>query len=326
MKFLRRKVSDTNGADFFQFTKRHYGIANPDKTIFYIKEDNENVGFFAMYRYWLEYIYFADICGYVPVVHAGEHFAYKEKKPVNKTKNAFEYFFKQPTKIGIASMRMSCNVVHSELLHREMVEMVLTGKICHYKYNRQYLYMMARIVKKYIHFNDNTKLYIENAIKELGIESEKVLGIHIRGTDFRAKYDNHPIYVTEDEYFEKIDELLQKRAYDKLFLATDDKRILENFIKKYGRRLCYYKDTERGDKNRSVIFDTEDREQHKYLLGLEVIRDMYTLSKCDSLIAGLSQVAICAQIHKIARGERYTTLLTIDKGIYRNSHIFNSSR
>lgn len=97
---------------------------------------------------------------------------------------------------------------------------------------------------------------------------------------------------------------------------------MKSFENKYGEKLCYYKDVERGSTNKSVAFCKNNREQHKYLLGLEVIRDMYTLSKCDSLIAGVSQVPICAQINKISRGEKYEVVKIIDKGINRNSHIF----
>lgn len=49
---------------------------------------------------------------------------------------------------------------------------------------------------------------------------------------------------------------------------------------------------------------------------------MYTLSMCTGLIAGISQVAICAQINKLARGEQYKDLKIIDKGINVNNHIF----
>lgn len=308
--------------DIFRLRQRHYGPANLEKTIYYIEEDNASLGFFAMYRYWLEYLYFADICGYTPVIHAGNNFTYREKKPVNKTTNPFEYYFLQPATISIKEAKISSKVIQSDIVHRKMVELIFTGKVCNYKYNNRYLYMMGHIVKKYIKFNDYTKRYISKSVEKLGFSNERVLGVHIRGTDFRAKYDNHPMYVTEDDCFEEINRILEKNNYNKIFVATDDKRILANFVRKYGEKIIFYKDVERSSVNKSVAFSHNSREHHKYLLGLEVIRDMYTLSKCDSLVAGISQVAICAQINKVSRGEKYKDIKIIDKGFYKNGHIF----
>jgi hypothetical protein len=78
----------------------------------------------------------------------------------------------------------------------------------------------------------------------------------------------------------------------------------------------------RSSKNQSVAFEKNERKHNKYKLGLEVIRDMYTLASCDGFIGGISQVAICAQINKVANKESYEDLIVIDKGIYNNSRIF----
>lgn len=292
------------------------------RVVYFIEEDNKDLGFCAMYRAWLEYIYLADVCGMIPVIQAGEHFAYREDGMINGTRNAYEYYFSQPATIGIREARKKKDVLYSQVYHRQMVALVLTGKCAHYGYTKRYMYEMARIVRKYIKFNEQTQTYVTVGIKKLGIEDAKVLGVHIRGTDFRAKYDNHPVYVTEEDCFREVDRLMQEKEYEKIFLATDDVRILKNFREKYGNKICFYKDVERSNKNKSVAFSKNSRKQHRYLLGLEVIRDMYTLSKCSGLVAGVSQVAICAQIHKLACRQRYEDIKIIDKGIYKNGHMF----
>lgn len=72
-----------------------------------------------------------------------------------------------------------------------------------------------------------------------------------------------------------------------------------------------------SDKNCPVYLDIE-RVEHKYLLGLEVVRDMYALSYCNGLIAGLSQVSICSRIVKKSRKEEYEYLKIIDHGLNNN--------
>ena len=88
------------------------------------------------------------------------------------------------------------------------------------------------------------------------------MGVHIRGTDFRGCYNNHPIYVDAQDCFHVIDRLLDNKKYNKVFVATDDKRILTKFIAKYGNRMCYYKDVVRSDKNVSVAFRKEKRKNN----------------------------------------------------------------
>lgn len=320
-KLTERKTC--NIVEYLNLIPKHYGKDHEDKTIYYICENNKNLGFFAMYRYWLEYLYFADICGYYPVIYSGKDFNYLEEKKICGTNNAFEYYFKQPTEIELQQVRSMQAVIHSQVSHRQVVEFVCTGKYNNYKYTQNYLQMMSNIIKKYVKFNEKTARFIKNGLDEMNISDNITLGVHIRGTDFRMRYNNHPIYVTVQECFSVIDQLLDKKKYSKIFIATDDKRILEQFIKKYGNCLCYYKDVVRSDKNVSVAFGNEFRENHKYKLGLEVIRDMYTLALCNGLVAGLSQVAVCAQMNKLARDETYDDLEIINKGIYKNYNDFS---
>lgn len=309
-------------AECINLYPKRYGKENRDKIIYYICEDNGEFGFFAMYRCWLEYLYFADICGYVPVIHAGHHFAYAENSLAAKTKNPFEYYFVQPAGVGVHEVKESYRVVFSNLLHREIVELVYTGKYGAYWYTQDYLKVMGNIVSKYMRFNDFTWNYICNGLKRLEIERDRVLGIHIRGTDFKSGFHNHPICLAAEDCFSTIDEMFELKKYDKVFVATDDKRLLNRFIEKYGNKMCCYEDVFRNNRNKSVIFEESARKKHKYRLGLEVLRDMYTLSMCDGLIAGISQVAVCAQINKIALGKVYEDLIIINKGINKNHRMF----
>lgn len=306
--------------DIFQLKQRKYGLLNPNKIIYYINESNNILGFFAMYRYWMEYLYFADICGYYPVINVEKDFAYSEDKSVMGMNNAFDYYFEQPAGISIKEVGRSSKVINSNVIHREMVELVLTGKRSHYDCNTRYIKLMGEIVDKYLKFNCITQKYVNESLDKLLVESDHMLGVHVRGTDFRKKYNNHPVFVSEKDCFNAIEVMLNQNKYNKIFVATDDQNILDAFIREYGDIICYYKDVVRSSDLKSVAFHTNERKSHKYKLGLEVIRDMYTLSICSGLVAGISQVAICARINKVSRKEKYENVTIIDKGIYRNGH------
>ena len=47
--------------NIFQPEQHRLGNKNKGKIVYLIEEDNENLGFFAMYRRWIEYLYFAHI-------------------------------------------------------------------------------------------------------------------------------------------------------------------------------------------------------------------------------------------------------------------------
>lgn len=326
MKGLKKTFvrKSENLFEYLNLCPQKYGRENRDKIIYYICEDNANMGFFAMYRSWLEYLYFSDICGYVPAIYAGRHFAYKEENHALGTRNPFEYYFVQPAGLGLHEVKNSYKVVTSNLLHREIVELVYTGKYGEYWYTQDYLRTMGNIVNKYVRFNEVTWKYICNGLEKLNIQNNKVLGAHIRGTDFKRGFNVHPVYLTAEDCFSAIDGILEVKKYDKIFVATDDKRLLNQFLEKYGSKMCCYKDVFRNDKDKSVVFEKSTRKNHKYRLGLEVLRDMYTLAVCDGLVAGISQVAVCAQINKIATGTMYEDLKIINKGINRNFKVFRN--
>lgn len=320
---MRLKKEEINFVKYLKLEPKHFGLNNKGKTIYYICENNGALGFFAMYRYWLEYLYFADICGYSPVISAGNKFAYKEEKRVLGKSNPFEYYFYQPAEIGLKQAKLSYHVICSHILHRIIVELVYTGRYCDYLYNYNYLQAMSKIVKKHIKFNAVTRQFITSGLNKLDFKDKKIIGVHVRGTDFRSNYNRHPVSITAEDCFSEIEKMLTENKYDKIFVATDDKRILNRFLARYGNKVCYYMDVVRNDRNRSVIFEEKNAEKNKYRLGLEVIRDMYTLAKCDALVAGISQVAVCAQINKLAMEEVYENITIIDKGINKNLRSFN---
>ncbi len=48
-------------------------------------------------------------------------------------------------------------------------------------------------------------------------------------------------------------------------------------------------------------FIDDERENHHYLLGLEIIRDVYTLAACTGFVCGMSYVSFVVQILKKAK-------------------------
>ena len=308
LKSIRRLLDedyiDTSlGRNPENVTFEHPGTNYADKIIYFIEIGDEGDGFFAEYRKMLNLLYYADCHALTPYVVFNEKFHYGK----------FEDYFEHVPKLEYSKVIKSANMIHSGICHVLPAE--LLKEVSAYATSKQYIEAMARISAKYVKFNTELQDQIEKDIKELQF-SGKVLGVHVRGSDFKNNFKNHPTYVPVHDFCSKAEEIAQNGNYDKVFLATDDTEAVGIFKKCFGEKLIFYKDTSRTSGNVSVAFQNamiEDEEKSR--LGKEVIRDMFTLARCSGLIAGKSQVSICARISNQAWFNEYKDIIILDKGI-----------
>lgn len=291
-------------------------ICNQEKAdgrLIYVAKTMGCDGFFAELRFVLHELYFAKKFGFIPVITMSKNSSYAEINPINGTENPFEYYFKPVSEIDYRKAETEYAYVRHNWIQRKQIE-IDTGMIeNNYKITDAYMSTMANIVRENLRYNDPTKTYLDNSVAT--IKDKKMLGVHVRGADFKRGYQNHPFMVTVDEYLEITKEQFYKGEFDGIFLATDDLSAIQKFSKEFGEKLFYFDDVVRTDGDETVMKSESSRENHHYKLGLEVIRDMNTLSLCDGLIAGMSNVSIFARILKLSRNQEYSYLNVIDKGI-----------
>lgn len=310
-RFVRtvRQLTDKNNLIYVE----SYGDRQTEDVLFFIDMEESGSGFFADHNRLLALLYFADKYDMKPVVKYHEGYCYAEKHPVNGTANPFEYYFEQPAGIGLEEMKSYARVFRSRKENSYEV-----NKLCDepngYARSKEYLDEMARITARYIRLNSIVKEKMDKEMDAL-VQGGKTLAVHVRGTDFKQNFNGHPIIVGVDEYLETTADVFGKGSYEKVFLATDDSEALKKYQERFGDKLFFYSDVVRSDGNDTVMHSKMERENHRYLLGYEVLRDMYTLSVCDGLIAGLSQVSYAARIQKKSMGKEYLDLVILDKGI-----------
>lgn len=305
---------------------KSFGEKNQEKNIYFIDlGGDKGAGLGAYLRQTLYGLFEADRLGFIPVIfYQPQGCLYAEAEKVNGTDNPFEYYFKKTSDISIEEVYESARVFlynpcHSLRVEHELGNLTTEG-FAGYFVNDVYTEKMAHVWKKYIRLNEIVRNKIHDDMRQLTLdkwERRKILGVHIRGTDYALNWENHPNMVTAEEYIKAIDEIFLKYDYQYIFLATDDKRCLAALCKKYGEKLIYYKDVARGERALNIAMEKNDRPMHHYLNGLEVVRDMYTLARCDSLVCGLSQVSTLARTIRLAEQGPYTYLKVLDKGIYQ---------
>lgn len=284
------------------------------KLVYYIKSGNVYSGFGAEFRRTLDALYFAWYYGFVPVIEYNKEYIYSEKEPINGTDNPYEYYFLQPSIISRREVNKYKYILFREE-HRRLAyrDFNITSP---YEVSDAYINAMGNIVKKFVHLNPTITDYLKKSFKKMGFLDSEILGIHYRGTDFKEGRKLHPKMIQIDKYLDAVDRIIENSKTDiKIFLATDDQAAITEFLKRYNDKVVFFNDTFRSQDGAPVHFSKSERKFHRYTLGLEILQDIIALSKCDYLIAGLSQVSFCARIFKISRGEKYKNKIILENGI-----------
>ena len=316
-EFIDHVLNAYRNPDYLHLETR--GDEYAGQTIYHVDEQGNGVGFFAELGVTLIKLYFADERGFVPYVSWGENYLYYEPDGVAGEKNAFLYYFAPASHVtGIEHAR---HVVRSEMRHYEQVK-ALFGAVS-YDVSEEYIDAMAQMLEKYIRYNDRTLSYLQKQHHEL-LGEKRTLGVHYRGTDFRKQYNNHPVAVKIEQDLEMAEKTLTEGGYEQIFLATDENSAVQSFKERFGDRVKTYADTYRDeDGDDSIAFSSSDRRMHKYLLGLEVLRDEYTLTQCDGLVCGYSNVTFMARIMRRAWNKKeFDDYVLINNGIYHNNNNF----
>lgn len=297
-----------------RLTFTHRGDELADEIIYDIAIGRPSYGFFAEYRDMLDFIFFAKDHGLKPHVRFTTDFNYGGE--------CFYKFFKSVSGHTDDEIEKAKNVVVAIDKHRYAMNR-FSDEGSAYGLTEDYILEMARVTAEYISLSDAAEAFVSNSIKEIGID-ENTLGVHVRGTDYKVGYMDHPVFVTFEEYLNKAVELIEKAGYTKVFLATDDADALSLFSDRLGDKLITYSDVSRASGSVSVEFSDENTSRVD--LGMQVLRDMMSLSKCGGIVMGRSNVGICALITNKANALKgdmpYKTVDILDKGINKTGEDF----
>lgn len=279
-----------------------YGECNPDKHFYYIRAKAAE-GFFAHYRELVYELMVAESLNCIPVVEWNEkHFWYADKS-ANNLESPYDYFFEQPGKISLREMKNSKYVLEASLEHLPLAN-------AEWQYKKQNSFAReGEIIKKFLHPTLIVQKHIDNDLRRM-LLSKRIIGIHFRGGDYKVGYKGHPVYVTAEQTYNALVVMMQETGIKEVFLATDDQNALCYFKEKLGNSLFYYDDTDRVDNDSAV--STYAGESYK--LGLDVLRDVYTLAICTGLISGLSNVGWAAAAINAAWYKPFEQRVVLDNG------------
>lgn len=299
----------------------HRGDLYNGKIIYDLHIDDGLGGFFALVRWVCTALTYADNKGLVPYVSFGEKCRYFDES-IAYTKNPFEYYFNPVSSVTAETVAKASNVIRFETNHLKEIETDVSFQL-----DDKVVEQMVYIWKKYISLNDKTKASILSDISSVMDCSEKTLAVHVRGTDFKKNYSGHPVAISLDEEIAVVKELKEKGGYKQIFLATDEAQTVEKFTEVFGKDIVkFYSQTYRSVDGTAVHTSVDGRENHKYLLGYEVLRDVITLASCAGFVAGVSNVSLFVTVINKAMYKEFEDCHICYHGMNSNSKIYNGRK
>jgi hypothetical protein len=256
-----------------------FGSKNAN-TVFYVIWLNGCNGFFSIFSMVIGHLKIAQEIGMTPIIDF-QYFKnlYNDSTPINSTENMWEYYFKPVSKYTLDEVYDSKYVVFCNGKYPQNFGM----SISHIPnlYNNTYL--------KYIHLQD----YITDRVNKVYDSFHgKVIGVHFRGQELKTA-PRHPFPPTERQMIFLTNEILHHYDFQYIFLVSEEQRYVDLFIKIFGDKVIINNCYRTYNENAYLL---NPRQQHRYLLGLEVLIDATLLAKCNGLLSGSSNVSEYARL------------------------------
>ena len=278
-------------------------------TIYYIMSfHTETFGIATSIRAVLSNIKYALDNNWIPIVDMqSTPNPYLNQDEVGKL-NAWEFYFVQPLQASLNDIKGKKNVIYADQAQHEICP---TDSMEFYS-NQFSVDYWRKLYKKYIVLNKKTSEFICRQYEILFGDS-KVLGCICRGTDYveRRAY-KHPIQPKTEELINEAKVLIEKREYEKIFLATEDERILKEFKNAFGSKLIYVEQQRYNDgKIPLALQDSFAKKTSRKEEGLKYVTAIYLLGKCNAIIGGRCGMSTISYL--ISDGYEYTHLWNLGR-------------
>ena len=175
--------------------------------------------------------------GYIPIIDLISHPNIFNGFNTSITKNPWEKFFYQPFNYTLYDVKKNArNIKYVECYSGK------NGPYFHIIYNNKIREYWHSITNKYIPIQIEIIKEDNYKFKILFNNSNNILGVLIRGTDYIArKPHNHAIQPKPEIVFQDIIKFDNNNKYEYIFLTTEDDLIREKFIHEFGIKIKYIK-------------------------------------------------------------------------------------
>ena len=185
---------------------------------------------------------------------------YSNSEKFEGNKNAWEYFLKN------SETPKSLEVLNSNHLSIHSKKIWSTS---HFRW------LHTRVISKLV-FQKAVRTNLDLIISK--IQTEIALGVHIRRTDHGQEIE----MVELNQIIKIVKKNFIKGNFKKVFISTDDELALQKVIQAIGIENCIYNDVCRSNSGEPIHKNKSNN--NGYLLGLEALADVTSLSACRKVL------------------------------------------
>lgn len=286
----------------------HPGDEEPEKIYYVIRPASKAEGLLSLYfNNGIREIQWGENHGYIPYIdYDAEDCQYHVERANNGTRNAWEYYFEQPTAITWNDLKRKKNVLLSGWKNSDDVCMKLSPELVQSDSVKE-ICQSECAVQPYV-------LDMAESIAEERMIRGKTLGVFLRGTDYVAlQPKGHYRQPTVEQVMKKVDEFCTKYDIQKILVVTEDFEIFQKFKNKYGE-MAFSSDDD-FIKNYSATDYVENSFQNDpYERGLKYLIRLLLLTKCDYLVSSITNGSIFVLAEK---QDTYKDQYLFDLGRYK---------
>lgn len=261
-------------------TKESFGMENKDCHIFLADFQGHDSGLG-------DYIYF--ICLWRMVAkRRGWKFAvnlcYRPNQYLMaEGENMWDYFFESVSDVQLEEVYRSASVIRASVNKINFCEWRLPYQR-HETYNDQEIMPMIK-------FNIDTKNRIDELMPKMLKEDNRVLGVILRGTDYRPEahaIENRPKRTADlEKMIKKCRFIMKLYGYETLFLATEDLEYFERMRKEFGENCLFidqkrvYHDYRVSHKSCANLLEIQNGKE----FGRKYLAVVQSLANCRALLS-----------------------------------------
>lgn len=242
-------------------------------------------------------------------------------KPINGTRNAWNYFFDQVSDYQLSEVYKSRNVTLSDGNRISDSTNWLRNRNTELVKSPEKLKVVGELINKYIKINQHTENYFESLKRSINWVPEDTLGIFVRGTIFFGNLQ-FPLNakVDFDNLVSEIRNFLSQSSFKNIYICTEDYRIylkLCKVLKNYNVLASI-----RFDPNMTVD-DWLKKQKTTNIGGLSNIgyfdtrtylAEILLLSECNNFIGTFSNSTVFAIARNLEKGKHKSLILS--DGVY----------
>lgn len=270
------------------------GLKYSGRTFLVVRRSGMKLGLFSYFNTHLAKIDYAFQNNMIPVVDM-QHFrnACQDDEEIFLV-NVWEKFFEQPGGYSLNEAYSAQKVILSD----SGVPTIVPDDSMDFFDDKDGIQTYWRKkCKEYIKLQPTIRELFETIYGNLFDKNDKVVGVLARGTDYiNLRPSNHPVQPTTDQLLTKVKEVMMHCGCNKVFLATEDKNIADQFMGEFGD-MCVTNTEEFVEYESGYLSEIKHQKKNgRYNRDLNYLMNILILAKSSCIVAGRTSGSVGAAL------------------------------